>query len=823
MISVTVNGTPHRLSVDPEKPLLWILRDELGLKGTKYGCGVGVCGICTVHLNRRAARACMVPAAEIDGADVLTVEGLAARGHRLIDAWIAEQVPQCGYCQPGQLMAAAALLEANARPAAADVAEAMDGVLCRCGTYLRIGRAIARAVAGDVAAAAMPAGPRVVDPPEDALFAPNPWIRIGADGAVTLVIDRSEMGQGVVTGLATLIAEELEVDLEQVRIAFAPASGDYANPRLGSQMTGGSTSVRAAWEALRVAGAGARETLIRAAARTWEVAPDECFASRGAVVHRGSGRRLSYGALASRARGIRPARKRPPLKTASQYRFIGRSSPRLEIPDLVTGRAVFGGDITVPGMRVALVARCPVFGGRVASFDSDAARAVSGVRDVLEIEEGVAVLADDFWSAWRGRGRLSIAWSDGDGAALSSALIRARFRERAQTKGRAVRRQGNVTRALGRAARRLEARYETPYLAHATMEPMNCTARVTHERCDVWVPTQAQTGAQETAMAITGLPAHAVHVHTTFLGGGFGRRQEQDFVAEAVRLARASGTPVQVWWTRADDLQHDFYRPGHLASLVAGLDGSGMPCAWHHRIVGPELVMNGIDLPYAIPHVREEHVVEETAVPVGAWRSVGASQNAFAIECFLDELADAAGRDPLDYRLALLGESPRHRGVLELAAREAGWGRPPAGRHQGIAVYRSFGSWVAQVAEVSVAADGIRVHRVTCALDCGTVVHPDLVRAQMEGAVAFALSAALHGEIRIENGAVQAQSFHDYPIVRWSEMPEVDVHFVGSDRAPGGVGEPGVPPLAPAVANAVWAATRRRLRALPLRLVDGAP
>lgn len=817
MISVTVNGTPHRLSVDPGKPLLWVLRDELGLTGTKYGCGVGVCGICTVHVNRRAARACLVPAGEADGAEVLTIEGLAARGHPLIDAWIAEQVPQCGYCQPGQLMAAVALLETHPRPDAAQVAEAMDRVLCRCGTYLRIRRAIARAVSGNVPAASLPAHPRVVDPPSDALFAPNPWIRLDAEGRVTLVIDRSEMGQGVVTGLTMLIAEELEVDPEQVQIAFAPAAKEYANPRLGSQMTGGSTSVRASWEPLRAAGAEARDALIRAAAQAWGAAPDECFASQGRVVHRASGRSLSYGELAAAARRLRPTRRQPALKAASQYRLIGRSIPRLELPDLVAGRAVFGGDVAVPGMRVALIARPPVFGGRVASFDSSGARTVPGVRDAIEIEQGVAVLADDFWSAYRGRERLSIAWSDGEGAALSSTLIRARFRERAEARGRVARRQGNVTRALKKAARTVEAWYETPYLAHATMEPMNCTARVTPERCDVWAPTQAQTGARETAMAITGLPARAVHVHTTFLGGGFGRRQEQDFVAEAVKLARASGTPVQVWWTRADDLQHDFYRPGHLARLVGGLDASGMPCAWHHRIVGPALVMNGIDLPYAVPNLREEHVVEETAVPVGAWRSVGASQNAFAIECFLDELAHAAGRDPLEYRLALLADSPRHRAVLELAARAAGWGRPPPGRRQGVAVYRSFGSWVAEIAEVSVAAGAIRVHRVTCAVDCGTVVHPDLVRAQMEGAVAFALSAALDGEIRIENGAVQAQSFEDYPIVRFSGMPEVDVHLVGSDAPPGGVGEPGVPPLAPAVANAVFAATGRRLRALPLR------
>lgn len=497
------------------------------------------------------------------------------------------------------------------------------------------------------------------------------------------MIDRSEMGQGVVTGLACLIAEELEVDLAQVQIAFAPAAPEYANPRLDAQMTGGSTSVRAAWEPLRAAGASARETLIRAAAQAWDVPAQECFASRGRVVHRPSGRLLSYGALAAAARRLRPPRRRPALKTPSQYRLIGHPVPRLETPDLVTGRAVFGGDVAIPGMRVALVARPPVFGARVASFDSTAARAVPGVRDVVEIDQGIAVLAGDFWSAWRGRERLAIDWAPGEHATLSSALIRARFRERAHARGRVARRAGNIARALKKAAHTLEAWYETPYLAHATMEPMNCTARVTPGRCDVWAPTQAQTGAQETAMAITGLPAHAVHVHTTFLGGGFGRRQEQDFVAEAVTLAHTTGVPVQVWWTRADDLQHDFYRPGHLARLHAGLDADGMPCAWHLRVVGPELAMNGIDLPYAVPHLREERVVEETPVPAGAWRSVGASQNAFAIECFIDELAHAAGRDPLAYRLALLASSPRHRAVLEARRARGGMGPAAAGPPSG--------------------------------------------------------------------------------------------------------------------------------------------
>jgi isoquinoline 1-oxidoreductase beta subunit len=491
---------------------------------------------------------------------------------------------------------------------------------------------------------------------------------------------------------------------------------------------------------------------------------------------------------------------------------------RIEIPDMVMGRARYSLDVTLPGMLFAAVTRCPVIGGRVARFD--ASRAVKGVHRVLEIASGIAVVAESFWSALQGRNALDVTWDEGANTGLSTAVIRERFRRAAKRRGKVKREEGNVERALSEAARLVEAVYETPYLAHAPLEPMNCTADVRKDGCDIWVGTQGQQGVRRTAARITGLPEDAIRVHTTFLGGGFGRRLEQDFVAEAVEISKAVGAPVQVVWTREDDMRHGSFRPASYTVLRAGLDDSGMPVAWYQKTVGPDLALNGIDIPYAIPHIRDERVEEDPSVPTGAWRSVGASQNAFAVEGFIDELAHAAGRDPLEFRLALLAHSPRHRSVLTLASEKAGWGkRLPEGHHQGIAVYHSFASWCAQIAELSIAEDGtVKVHRVVCAIDCGTVVNPDTVASQMEGSIVFGLSAALKGEITIEGGQVQQKSYEDYPIVTLAEMPEVEVYILPSQEPPGGVGEPGVPPVAPAVANAVFAATGRRLRRLPLRV-----
>jgi len=507
------------------------------------------------------------------------------------------------------------------------------------------------------------------------------------------------------------------------------------------------------------------------------------------------------------------------LKPPHEFRLIGRSLPRVEVPDLALGRAVFALDVTWPSPLEAVLARCPSFGGRVSSFDPSNALRVPGVVDVREVEGALAVIASDVPAALAGREALKIHWDLTNACTLDSAAIHARLSSALARHGTTARQRGSVDRGLARAKQVVEAQYETPYLAHATMEPMNCIAQVTDDGCDIWTGTQAQTRAQSIAMEITGLPREQVRVHSTYLGGGFGRRLENDYVAEAVRLAKMLRRSVRVFWTRADDLQHDFYRPANVTALCGGLDARGRICAWSQRIAGPELALGDVDVPYAIRNLLEVHVEEDPGVPTGPWRSVGASQNAFAVECFVDELAAAAGKDPLEFRLGLLKHAPRHRGVLELAAQEADWHRRlPEGKGCGIAVYHSYGSWVAQVAEVSVQGEAFRVDRVVCAADCGTVVNPDAVVAQMEGAIIFGLSAALHGEITLRDGAVEQSSFKDYPILRMRDTPEIEVHLVPSRERPGGVGEPGLPPLAPAVANALAAATGRRLRRLPLRL-----
>jgi isoquinoline 1-oxidoreductase beta subunit len=562
--------------------------------------------------------------------------------------------------------------------------------------------------------------------------------------------------------------------------------------------------VRGEWLPLRRHAAAARELLLAAAAQRWNVEAADCEARDGVVRHAASNRQLGYGALAAAAaRLAAPADAR--LRQPGEFRLIGQPIARLDIPDMVTGRTVYGADVTRPGMRVATVVRCPVSGGRLRGFDAGAARTLPGVRDVLAIDGGVAVLATDFTAALRGRAALHIDWDAGAHATLDNATIAAQLDAALARSGKPKRNLGHAKRMLRHATSRVEARYTTPYLAHAPLEPMNCTAEVTASGCDVWVGTQSQVDTQAVAARIAGLPKRKVRVHTQFLGGGFGRRLETDFVADAVELAKRTGVPVQVLWTRADDLQHDRYRPAGAMQLAASL--------------GAELVLEGIDVPYAIANLREERVEIESPLPTGPWRSVGASNNAFAIECFIDELAHAAGRDPLAYRLALLDAAPRHRVVLELAARAVGWSQPlPAGHGRGVAVYRSFGSVVALVAEVAVTGDAIRVTRMTGAIDCGIAVNPDSVRAQLEGAIAMGLSATLKEEVRIEGGRVTQASFVDYPILTLAEMPAVELHILDSRAEPGGVGEPGLPPVAPAVANAVFAATGRRLRRLPLRL-----
>jgi isoquinoline 1-oxidoreductase subunit beta len=678
-----------------------------------------------------------------------------------------------------------------------------------------------------------------------ATLSPSAFLQVSANGTVTLWLTKSEMGQGVRSSLPMIVAEELEVAPADVHVVQASA-----DPRFGEQYTGGSSSVSGLWQPLRTAGAQAREMLVGAAARTWGVPATECAAELGAVVHAGSGRRLAYGALVAVASALKVPES-PRLKEPKTFRVLGRSSRRLDTPPKVDGSARYGLDVRLPGMVFACVARCPVFGQPLSGYDATRARAVPGVLDVVPLESGslavggfwtyqlpgaVAVVAATSWAAMQGCKALDCRW-DAESGVDSAGLARV-FRDRALLAGVLGRNDGDAETALSQAATLVQASYDVPFLAHATMEPMNCTADVSAARCDVYAPTQFPTGVQQVAEALTGLPTSAVEVHTTSMGGGFGRRFEMDWVIDSIRVSKAVRRPVQVVWTREHDVQHDNYRPASYHVLRAGLDRSNRLVAWSHRVVAPSILAwhapgalapespaaasealdGAAELAYEIPNLRVDYCPVKTPVPVGWWRSVYASQNCFANESFLDEVARAARRDPLELRRELLAGSPRHLAVLNLAAERAGWGSAlPAGRGRGIAIHKFFSdAIVAHVAEVSTGAGGLRVDRVVCAIDCGLALNPDTVAAQMEGGIVYALSAALRGAITLERGRVKQSNFNDYPVLRMSEMPRVEVHIVESTDDPHGVGEPAVPPLAPAVANAVAMATGRSVRKLPL-------
>jgi len=649
-------------------------------------------------------------------------------------------------------------------------------------------------------------------------FKPNAWIEIRPDGTVTIWTGRSEMGQGVRTAMPMIVAEELEADWTRVRVAQADA-----DPAYGDQFTVGSRSVRSGFEPLRKAGAAAREMLIGAAALTWNVPREACRARNGVVEHVPTGRRLGYGDLAARAATL-PVPADPPLKAPSEFRILGKRMPRVDTPDKVSGQAVFGCDVRVPGMVYAAVARCPVFGGRVKTFEPAPALAVPGVKRVVQISSGVAVVAERTWAAFQGKKALKVEWDEGPTARWSSDGIWSAFADAAARSGEVVRQTGDVEAGLKTAARTIEAVYQAPYLAHACMEPMNCTAQVRDGRCEIWAPTQNPQGVQRAAARVTGLPVEAVTVHVTYLGGGFGRRGgPTDYATEAVELAQKIAGPVQVVWTREDDIQNAVYRPATYNVLRGGLDARGAPLAWSHRLVGPEggsfLLTRGADeLIYPLPHFRLERATVDAGVPIGPWRGVGPSQNGWVVESFVDELAHAAGKDPYAYRRELVAGQPRLLGVLDLAAQHAGWGSaPPAGRSRGIALWQFGETFLSHVAEVSVGSDGgVRVHRVVCATDCGILVNPDTVEAQLEGAIVYGLTAALYGEITIERGRVAQSNFNDYRMLELAEMPEIEVHLVQSEAAPSGVGEAGLPPIAPAVCNAIFAATGKRIRRLPI-------
>lgn len=657
----------------------------------------------------------------------------------------------------------------------------------------------------------------------------NAWVHVGTDDVVTLFIHKAEMGQGTVTSLSMLLAEELECDWAKIRTEFPGIDRAFG----GSQGVFGSQSIRSSWTTLRQAGAVARVMLVQAAATRWGVDASACRADRGAVVNTSTNARLTYGALAEDAARV-PVPAAPPLKNAGEFRLIGTPVKRLDTPGKVDGTATFGIDVRLPGMLYAVVARCPVVGGTVTSVDDARAKTMAGVTHVVRISSGVAVVADNTWSAMEGRRALDIVWNEGPNATFSSGQLTKMFADLVTQPGAEARKVGDANAALSSAAKKIDAVYEVPFLAHAPMEPLNCTADVRADGCDVWASTQGQTAALQVAQRVTGFDPDKIKVHTLYMGGGFGRRTAPDYMGEAVEISKAVAAPVKLTWSRIDDTKHDRYRPASYIRFAGGVDAEGWPVAWWARIACPAFggprpgvdraaVEGAADIAYAVPNILVEYHNPDARLPTHYWRSVGYSQNTFFTECFLDELATLGGKDPLEVRRHLLAAQPRMLGALELAAAKAGWGTPPPpGRARGLSVVNNIGSFTAQVAEVSIAGNAVRVHRVVCAVDCGQVVNPAIVAQQIASGIIYGLSAALKGAITIDRGRVQEASFSDYDVIRMPEAPAVEVHIVPSTSAPGGIGEASVPGIAPAVANAVFALTGKRVRRLPIQLdADG--
>jgi isoquinoline 1-oxidoreductase beta subunit len=668
-------------------------------------------------------------------------------------------------------------------------------------------------------------------------FAPNAFIRIADDGQIVLTMPYVEMGQGTYTSIPMLIAEELEVDLKQVRLEHAPPNEQlYGNPVLGGvQATGGSTTIRASWKPLRQAGAIARTMLVSAAAKRWNVDPASCRAQGGEVLHAATGRSIKYGDLAADAARI-PVPESVMLKRPEDFRLVGTPAKRLDAPAKVNGTAVYGIDARPPGVKIATLAQSPVFGGRVKSVDDRAAKAVNGMRQIVRLDDAVAVVADHMGAAKKGLAALVVEWDDGPHAKLNTQEIVDELEKATLNSGADAQNIGDVGKAMATATTTVEATYQVPFLAHATMEPMNCTVHVRKDGCEVWVGTQVVARAQAAAAKTAGLPLDKVVVHNHLIGGGFGRRLEVDGVVRAVQIAQHVDGPVKVIWTREEDIQHDMYRPYWFDRISAGLDEKGMPLAWNHRFAGssvvarwaPPVFKNGldpdttegaIDLVYALANMHVEYLrVEPPGIPTAFWRSVGPSHNVFVTESFIDELAAAAKQDPVAYRRALLDKSPRAKAVLDLAAEKAGWGQLlPRGVGRGVSVQFTFATYMAQIAEVEVPKDGaVRVRRVVCAVDCGTVVNPDTVQAQIQSAIMFGITATLYGEITLKDGRVEQTNFDTYRILSMNEAPAIEVHIVQSFEPPGGMGEPGTSAIAPAVTNAIFAATGKRLRKLPV-------
>src|SRR5882724_11197828 len=670
----------------------------------------------------------------------------------------------------------------------------------------------------------------------------NAFVRIGTDESVTVISSHSEMGQGVYTSLPMLLNEELEADWSKIRVEAAPVDKVYNHPIFGMQMTGGSTTSPAEWERYRKMGALARTMLVSAAAQQWKVDVASCHVDKGVVLHRATGKRATYGSLATAASQLTPPTE-VKLKDAKSFTLIGKPTRRLDTPSKTNGSAQFGLDVSLPGMLTAVVARPPVFGAKVVKVDAGETLKVPGVKAVEQVEAGVAVIAERFWPAKVGRDKLVVAWDLGPNAELSTEQMLRDFAKQAKSAGAVAKKTGDPDGALKSAAKTITAEYDVPYLAHAMMEPLNCVVDLRADSCEIWTGTQFETVDRANAAQVAGLPPEKVQIHTTLLGGGFGRRANpaSDFLVEAVHVAKIAKVPVKVVWTREDDLAGGWYRPMWHDRFVAGLDAAGNPTAWTHTIVGQSIltgtafepygVKDGVDsasvegaadLLYGIPNLQVDLHSPKIGVPVQWWRSVGHSHTGFSVESFFDEVAHAGGKDPYELRRKLLANQPRMLAVLQLVAEKAGWGKPmPAGRGRGIATHFSFDSYVAQVIEASVDKDGtVRVHRVVCAVDCGRTVNPDIVKAQMEGGIVFGLTAALKTEITLENGRVQQRNFHDYQMLRMFESPQIEVHIVPSEQNPTGVGEPSVPPVTPALTNAIFAATGKRIRRLPIRASD---
>ncbi|MDE2329589.1 MAG: xanthine dehydrogenase family protein molybdopterin-binding subunit [Bradyrhizobium sp.] len=667
-------------------------------------------------------------------------------------------------------------------------------------------------------------------------FAPNAFIRIGSDGKIVLTMPYVEMGQGTYTSIPMLIAEELEVGLEQVELEHAPPDEKlYSNPLLGVQATGNSNAMRGAWKPIREAGATARTMLVAAAAKRWNVEAKACRAQAGKVIHLPTGRKLTYAELAADAARIPPPRN-VALKPSNQFKLIGTPAKRLDIAGKVNGSAVYGIDARPPGVKIATLAQSPVFGGRVKGVDDTAAKAVNGVRQIVRLDDAVAVVADHMGAAKKGLEALKIEWDDGPNAAVATVDVAKQLEQATLGSGAVAQNIGDADNAMATAATKLEAVYQVPFLAHATMEPMNCTVHLRNDECEIWLGTQAIARVQSVAAQAAGLPLEKVIVHNHLIGGGFGRRLEADAALRAVQIAKQVNGPVKVVWTREEDIQHDYYRPYWLDRISAGLNEQGRPVAWKNHYAGSSVMARwappafkdgldsdstegAIDLVYDFPNFHVEYTrVEPKVVPTGFWRSVGPSHNVFVVESFIDELAHAAKQDPVAYRRALLGKSPRAKAVLDLAAERAGWGQPlPKGRGRGISLQFVFGSYLAQVAEVEVAKDGtVQVRRVVCAMDCGTVVNPNTVQAQLMSGAIFGTTAALYGEITLKNGRVEQTNFDTYRMIRMNEAPAIEVHIVNSSEPPGGMGETGTSGVVPAIANAIFAATGTRLRKMPV-------